>query len=223
MLSYTRTVPPAAEPVSLQIAKSHLRVDYPEDDLLIKALITAATQYAEKYCNRSFFNQTWMLSLDNFPYVIPRTTVSRSHLRDYIDTGYWTDFTISLPKPTLVSVTSITYVDGLGQPQTLDPATYSVDIISEPARILPAPGLFWPMLQTYIPGSVKIKFVAGSYGDGVDVNTCPQTVVIAILLLVGHWYAHREESSELNLKNIPMGVQALLDTEKFTCLSYEIS
>jgi uncharacterized phiE125 gp8 family phage protein len=223
MLSYTRTVPPAAEPVSLSMAKAHLKVDDSAEDLLIKAFITGATQYAEKYTNRAFFNQTWVLSLDNFPYALPRSTVSRCNLRDYVNTGFWTDFTISLPKPTLVSVTSITYVDGNGDPQTLDPATYSLDKISEPARILPSPGLFWPSWPVYLPGSIKVTYVAASYGDGVDVNTCPQTIVIAILLLIGHWYAHRESATELNLKNIPMGVQALLDTEKFTCLSYELT
>ncbi len=221
MLSYTLTTPPAAEPVSLAMAKSHLRVDDSTDDLLITAYALAARQYAEKYCNRAFFNQTWTLSLDSFPYVFPRNTVSRGHLRSYIETGFWSDFTIYLPKPTLVSVTSITYLDNSGDPQTLDPSTYLVDKTSEPARILPASGAFWPIYQNYRPGSVKIQYVSGSYGDGVDSNTLPQTLLIAMLLLIGHWYENRESSSALNLKNIPMGVEALLNTEKFTCLSYE--
>jgi hypothetical protein len=43
---------------------------------------------------------------------------------------------------------------------------------------------------------------------------------MAILLLVSHWYEHREEVSELSLKNIPLGVNALLDTERIRMFSY---
>jgi hypothetical protein len=68
---------------------------------------------------------------------------------------------------------------------------------------------------------VQITYVTGSYGDGVEVNTCPQTVCTAILLLVAHWYEHREAASEQPIKNIPLAVDALLDTVKFHYFSYE--
>jgi len=121
----------------------------------------------------------------------------------------------------LVSVTSITFTDTSGDPQTLDPSSYTVDINSEPARIVHAPTTFWPYTQSYLPGSVKITYVAGSYGDGTEVNTCPQTVVIAILLMVGHLYEHRHTVSELSLKEIPLGVKSLLDTVRFDTFTYE--
>jgi hypothetical protein len=71
-----------------------------------------------------------------------------------------------------------------------------------------------------MPGSIAITFVAGSYGDGTDVNTCPATVVMAILLLVGHFYANRENSTDANLKNIPLGFDALLSGEKVVMFGY---
>jgi uncharacterized phiE125 gp8 family phage protein len=119
-----------------------------------------------------------------------------------------------------VSVTSITFIDGDGDTQTLPASTYNVDATSIPGRVAPAQGLFWPILNDYIPGSVKITYVAGSYGDGVDVNTCPQTIISAMLLLIDHLYNHRGAASELNLKNIPLGVDALLGVEKAHTLGY---
>jgi uncharacterized phage protein (predicted DNA packaging) len=41
-----------SEPISLQEAKKHLRVEFDDDDDLIQGLITAAREYAEVFMNR---------------------------------------------------------------------------------------------------------------------------------------------------------------------------
>ena len=215
-LSLELVTPPVVEPVTLALAKQQLRVDFPDDDALITAYITAARQYCEKSTNRAFYNQTWLRTLDFFPLYGEYTgsrTPSERHTWPY-GTWYWNRVTIDLPKPRTVSVMSITYVDGNGITQTLSPSTYSVDTTSVPARITPAQGTFWPIVQNYQPGSVRITYVAGSYGDGVTINTIPETIVMAMLLLVSHWYENRSASSEIALKSIPMGVDALLSQER---------
>jgi len=204
------------------MAKLHVKQDAPDDDLLISVYITAARQYCEKRTNRAFFTQTWMRTLDFFP-LYGRIDATRSPSeRDSwpYGTWYWDRVTLDLPHNRVQSVTSITYVDSDGETQTLPPSSYNVDVTSMPARIAPAQGMFWPILNQYIPGSVKITYVAGSYGDGVDSNTCPQTIVMAMLLLIGHWYEHREAASELTIKNVPMAVDALLEVEKVHIVSY---
>jgi uncharacterized phiE125 gp8 family phage protein len=222
LLNFQLVTPPAAEPVSLELAKQHCRVDFPDDDLLIQTYIIAARQYAEQYTNRAFYTQQRMLSRDHFPLPRFQTTLTPEQRSDWPFFGSaWDYFAIRLPKPTCISVDSVTYLDLTATKQTLDPSTYYVDTISEPARLVPTQNLFWPYTQQYLPGSVKITFTAGSYGDGVSVNNCPQTIVMAMLLLIGHWYEHRENASELNLKNIPNGVESLLDLHKFHSLDYE--
>lgn len=63
---YQRLVtPPAIEPITLEEAKLHLRVDGTEENSLISALITAARQKAEEYTRRAFITQTWELALDS--------------------------------------------------------------------------------------------------------------------------------------------------------------
>lgn len=63
---YLRMVtPPAIEPITLEEAKQHMRVDGNDDDSLISALITAARQRAEEYTKRAFITQSWELALDS--------------------------------------------------------------------------------------------------------------------------------------------------------------
>jgi uncharacterized phiE125 gp8 family phage protein len=214
-LSYRETSQPAAEPITLIQAKQHLRVDFSEDDDYITALITAARQHVEKITNRAIFNRSMILTLDYFPWPgWGSTTGSTAH--DYFMHWYYRGLTIRIPKPATVSVESITYLANDGVTViTIDPANYRVDLTSEPARISPTPGFTWPYQQNYIPGQVRVAFTAGTYGDGVDENTCPQTTIWAMYLLMKHWYDHREAASDENLKTIPLGVAELLAGEVF--------
>jgi uncharacterized phiE125 gp8 family phage protein len=221
-LSLQLITPPAAEPVSLELAKLHLRVDFDDEDAYITALIIAARQYAEKVTRRAFFDQTWMRTLDFFPVynAVDRSRVPADRFAWPYPTWYWDKVTIDLPYPRLVSVESILYTDSNGVGQTLPTSSYTVDTTSMPGRIAPAIGMIWPWTNLYRPGSVKITFIAGSYGDGVEVNTCPQTIVQAMLLLIGHWYQHREAVSDQPLKNVPLAVEALLAVNKANVVEY---
>jgi hypothetical protein len=221
VLNFRVTVPPAIEPVSLTLAKQQIRVDFPDDDALITSYITASRQYAENYTRRAFFNQTIVLSLDHFPYFTGESTLPTRARQDWaMYSAYYDRITIRLPRPSCVSVQSITYVDLNGVTQTLPASAYYVDTTSEPGRIVPTSGSYWPYTQAYVPGSVQVSYLAGSYGDGVTVNNCPQTVIMAIMLLVGSFYENRSALSEQNLKEIPMAVSALLDQEVVHSFSF---
>jgi uncharacterized phiE125 gp8 family phage protein len=120
-----------------------------------------------------------------------------------------------LPQPATFSVDKVSYLNDALDTVIIDSKNYVVDLISEPARIFPAPGYTWPYQNQYILGQVMIDFTSGTYGDGIEVNNCPQTVVLAILLLVSHFYNNRDASSEANLKTVPLGVAELLTGEVF--------
>lgn len=180
-----RITGPTVEPVSVAMAKHHCRVDFGLDDSYIAALISAARETVEGQLNRAIYNQTWCLTLDQFPYAASFATIAPYVRENYLGTGqYFDSVQIQLPWPRLSSITSITSVDVNGNPQTLDPSTYCFDTSSEPARIMPANGGSWPYPGTYAPGTIKITFVAGTYGDGTTVSTCPAGIKQAILLLV---------------------------------------
>jgi hypothetical protein len=163
-LSYKDTSHPYAEPVTLEQAKAQLTVDagFTADDPLITALITAARQYVEKLMNRAIFNRNMQLFLDFFPFPVYDGTVNPND-RHCLYGYFWHALAIKLPRPCCLSVQSIKYIDLTGMLQTLDPATYFVDVNSEPARIVPQPGVYWPYTQSWLPDSVVISYTAGSY------------------------------------------------------------
>jgi hypothetical protein len=163
-LSYKETSQPYAEPATLAQAKAQCVVDAGNtgDDTLIAALITAARQYCEKRTNRAFFNRNMQLFLDFFPFPVYDGTVNPND-RHCLYGYFWHALAIRLPRPRCLAVTGIQYINLQGVQATLDPATYYLDVNSEPARIVPQPGLYWPYTQSWLPNSVIISFVAGSY------------------------------------------------------------
>lgn len=132
---------PATEPVTVAEARDHLRVDIPDEDLLIGALIVAARKWIEEYTGRQLVTAEWDWVMDGF-------------------CG-----TLSVPIPPLQSVVSIKHIDSAGVLQTIDSAEYRVDAVSEPGRIEPQYGKSWP--STYpVMGAVTVRFLAG-YGSTV--------------------------------------------------------
>ena len=162
--SISQSTPPSAEPVSLAECKNHLRVDIAEDDTVITNMALAARQQVENETRRQLIDASFTLVLPEFPDVI------------------------ELPRPPLDSVTSIKYYDSGGTLQTLAAAKYSVDTTGTVARVRPAYGESWPATRD-VWNAVEIVYKAGY---GAAASAVPEPLRMAILLLLGHWYEHRE-------------------------------
>ena len=148
-------IPPAALPVSLAEAKLNLRIDGNEQDSLIEAWIHGITAHAEHLAGRSFINQTWRVTLDKFPDAI------------------------ELP-PKVSSVTSLKYLDEEGTEQTLDPADYIVDSVSEPGYLVPGVGKSWPSTYDRI-NAVYCDVVSGYGASYTDVPPGLRLYILAKL------------------------------------------
>lgn len=176
--------PPAKQPIELEEAKLHLRVDVNEDDRLIEALIKAGTKYAEKFMGRALVDQTWDHYLDAFP------------------TGY-----IEIPRPPLIEVIGVFYMSG-SETEFTD---YVVDDASEPARVyLPASGT-WPTVDNQ-RNAVRIRFRAGyvDYSSSPP-GDVPEDIKAAILIYIATLYNFREalgKGSELDIS--PWGAEQIL-------------
>lgn len=175
---------PGREPVSLDDALSHCKIEVSDDDALVLGWITAAREQAENLTARAFITQTWELSLDAFP------------------------STIYLPRPPLQAVTWIKYIDSNGAQLTLATTEYKVDSVSEPARIVPAYGKVWPTIRPEI-NAVTVRFVCG-YGE--DSNAVPESIRNWMLLTVGSLSENRESLAVGELTALPSRfVDGLLD------------
>lgn len=195
-MQFVIVTPPAAEPITLDELKRRLRITETDDDDDLAEMLTAARAYAEMYTRRQFMPATFKAVLDRFP----RPSLETSSANWYgpaWGTGPGpmtmqkpegrTGFEIFLPNPPLIEVDSITYIDGDGVQQTLDPSQYIVDNISEPARIVPAVGASWPTTQNRI-NAVEIVFKAG-FADAASV---PPPIRSWIIARVGTLYENRE-------------------------------
>lgn len=176
---------PTTEPVTTAEAKTHLRVTISDDDTYIGTLITVARRHVETITGRALINQTWDYFLDNFP---PGDK-------------------IVIPLPRLSSVTSVKYTDKDNVQTTFAASKYIVDTNNEPGQIVLAYGESWPTFTPRPINAVEIRFVAG-YGSGAA--NVPEGIKQAMLLLIAHWYENREPVTDMNMKEIPETVNALL-------------
>ena len=168
----TVVTPPATLLVSLAEAKAMLLVDHTADDALITALITAATSEAQGVAARSFVTQTLQLALDAWP----------------------NDGAVRLPRPPLLTVTSVKYFDADNVEQTVAAADYIVIADTTPGLIVPASGKAWPTdLRTWSP--IRIRYTAG-YGAATDVAASAQGEIVQLVkALVVVDYENREALS----------------------------
>lgn len=204
---------PIAEPVTLAELRQQLRLVSTNDDTLVTSLGIAARQYVETVTRRALMTQTWTLYLDRFPTYwqdwnnwTGRRTWARSARR--LSTDAYRDVTIRLEQPPVQSISSVKYYDTASVLQTLDPVQYITDVANEPARLVPAPGFYWPTAQ-YQVNAVQIEFVAGFASAAL----VPETLKAAIKLLVGHWYENRVAVTEGTTAEMPLAVRSLLESE----------
>lgn len=157
-----------------------------------QAFLAAAHGHAQHHCGKSFGEQTLELALDAFPTGSP--------------------YGIQLPMLPVASITSVKYLDEAGVEQTLDAAAYTLDNYnSQEHWLLPVYGTTWPTTIDS-PNAVKVRYVAG--------GALPAAVRNALLLFTAHLDMNREAVAlgTGGATEMPLGVKALLDTEKVWAL-----
>ena len=195
--------PPTQEPISLATAKAHLRVDVPDDDVLISSYITSARDALEDNYEIALLTQTQDLFLDSFPglAIFPWQTTWQLHQTAPIE----------IPMPPLQSVTSITYTDFSGAATVWPSTNYVVDAATFTLpRIVPAFTQTWPTPTLQPVNGVAIRCVLGFGATG---TALPGKVIQAMLLMIGHFYENREQvllEQRIRPIDIPRGVDDLM-------------
>lgn len=191
------------EPISVEEARAHCEairygesdVD-PLDDEKFEAWITAAREYCEDFLGLALVPKEIEWAYDSFPAgrcglgVAPRDTA--------LDFPVW-------PVRGLVFV-------GTGDPQTtdfteLDSEGYVLDDFGFPPNVRAVGS--WPSL-TASPNNVRVRALVGFGADSDGGEPVPKVIRQAMLLMVGHFYANREDSIDVALQSIPNGAMDLM-------------
>ena len=187
MIWYQST-PPALEPVTLTEAKTHLRITSSDDDTYITALIVAAREWCETYTGRQFVTATYTATMEAF-----------------------SDSRIVLPKPPLISVTSVKYYDTANAQQTLSATYYASLTHATPGYVELNYNYSWPSTYTR-SDAVEIIYTAGY---GATAASVPDCVKHAMKILVSHMYEMREPIViGASINDVPLSIKSLLNTVK---------
>tara|TARA_R110002049_G_scaffold23545_10_gene83652 strand:- start:40193 stop:40765 length:573 start_codon:yes stop_codon:yes gene_type:complete len=175
--------PPLASPVPTPEMKTHLRIDFADDDDHIEGLIAAATAHLDGYdgiLGRCLITQTWAISLEGWP---------------------WCTFRLPFPQ---VSSVVLKFLDASGVEQEVDASDYQVVEMPLGTEVRFNAGFERPQLFDQNVTPVTATMVAG-YG-GAD--AVPPPIKTAIMMMAAHWYEKREAAS--GGSEMPFGVNALI-------------
>lgn len=168
-MSMIQIAGPLLEPVSLAEAQAHLRIEGADEDILLQSLITSARLHVETLTGRALVLQSWRLVRDAWP-------------RGQV---------VEIPIAPVQAVTQVRVFTDEDIAATLDPSRYLVETVGMPARLAMRGRQGWPHPGRAI-GGIEIDLVAGYGPAAADV---PQSLRLAILQLVAHWYQAREPVS----------------------------
>lgn len=184
-LDYVLSVPAINLAVSLTDVKTHLRLsDGTAEDAYLTSLVTAITDYAEKYTRRDFVNKTYIGYMDKFP---PFNTIYNP-----ADNGK-----ILIRRSKLQSISSVKYYTN-NILTTIDPAQYYITNEPDFSAIYLFDGNSWPDVDTR-KQAVQVTFVAGY---GVDDTAVPYNLKLGMLEHIAAIYENRGDCMDCS-QNIP--------------------
>lgn len=156
-----RTVAPTLLPITPQEAMDELDIlDDPDAASRILSKIVQAVDMVERDSRRMLMPQTWQMFLDRFPCREIELRKVPANALNFIK--YYADDALT----------------------TLSPSSYQADLVSEPARIEPVNGAYWPVVDCNKLNAVQIEWTAG-YASAALV---PPVAKLAVLMALKHLY-----------------------------------
>lgn len=184
----------AIEPVGIDEILNHLKITddniSTEELAMLEIYVLTARRWCESYRGEAFTTQVFEASLDDWP----------------------CEDEIELPIGPLQSVTSVKYYDIDDTENIFASTEYHVDTYCEHGEIKLRYGHNWPSIVLRTSNAILIRFVSG-YGDSGE--KVPENYRLAIMMLAGHLWSHREDSIEDIMVRVNLfGVKQLLDMDK---------
>ncbi|WP_159728378.1 head-tail connector protein [Methylosinus sp. Ce-a6] len=209
----------ASEPLTLADAKAYARVDLADDDALITALIAAARRRAEKETGLALLTQSWVAVLDRWPDGTSGGGLSSpwwDGVREAPLAMVSPAGVIEIPKRPFQAVTQIRLRDAYGDFTTVDPAIYYSEVSDMRGRIIRKLGTIWPVIVMAPKSAIEISITAGF--DAAPYSGVPDDLVLAIKMLVKHWYDNREPVADGRIGKVPAHIDAIFGSYRATRL-----
>lgn len=156
---------PGAEPLSLDEVKAYLRIDGAAEDALLQSLLLTSRLHIEAALGLALMTQSWKFVIDAWP---------DKHV-------------VELPISPVQHVSDVRVIGQDGLAQSVASSDYDIDVSCRPARLYTKRG-GWPKPGRQSAG-IEIDFTAGF---GATADAVPEPIRQALLLLVAHWYEHRD-------------------------------
>jgi uncharacterized phiE125 gp8 family phage protein len=189
-MAHILVTPPSVEPLLLAEAKAHLRVTHADDDDFISRLITAARRQVEMRTGLRLIQQVWRVTYDRWP----------------------DDGELRLPVGPVIGVNNFRVIGADDVSVTIDPAHYTLDEVSVPARLAMRPGRSVPSPGRRFNG-IELTVTVGF---GAAATSVPQELKQAMLLMVGNWFAHRGEGGEETLSLVALDIMRSFRIRRIT-------
>jgi uncharacterized phiE125 gp8 family phage protein len=153
---------PAVEPITLPEMKAYLRLDDDGQDDLVSGLIRAARLMVESVSRRLLIEQGWRIVMDRWPQ----------------------GGRVLLPLSPVLAVDGVRVIDAAGVATEIALDSVELDAASDPP-CMAVPGAPEPGKARH---GIEIELRAG-YGASPD--AVPDTLKLAIKILVAHWFENR--------------------------------
>lgn len=157
------------DPVTVEEAKAHLAIDTADFDLVLTKMVKAAIEAVEQHAGLTLSDTEYELQLDCWPSKDP----------------------ICLPASPVSEVNSVKYLDEDGAEQTVSADDWSWHPTDDGAEVFFVSGFSAPSLYDR-KRSLRVRFNAGYAASADPRLELPEKAEMAILFLVGTWFANRE-------------------------------
>jgi hypothetical protein len=187
-------------PITLAKVKEYLRCEDSADDSLLESLLTAAVTYVQEVTGVVFVTSSIINRYSGFPSQSQSLSITPELI--YGATLDSMNLTLKYPSKATGNVVTLSLQSG----------DFTYVVLNKHAILLP-PASGWPVddFDTESPRGVSLQADVApptpSYATGWH------QLVVAVQMLVGHWYANREAVSDARLAEVPMGVQMLLQNQ----------
>lgn len=189
-------------PITLADVKDSLRCEDAADDDLLTGLLTAAVAYVQDVTSTIFAASTVTSRYASFPQasqalaVTPEYTPGQSFYMPTEDPSG-----LAYPSKIDNAIVALSLTDG----------DFGLAVVNNYVLLLP-PAAGWPVDNYDTESPIGLTTVIDNTPSS-STSSATKQLIVAVKMLVGHWYANREAVSDARLAEVPMGVQMLLQNQ----------